>query len=78
MQGQKHNAKKQTKNAKKMQGQKHNATKNKWKLQTKCKNAKKQVQKHTAKQCKTKMQKMQAQTKKVDVKIAKKIRMDAM
>ena len=35
-------------------------------------NAKKQVQKHNAKQCKSKMQKMQAHTKKVDVKTAKK------
>ena len=33
---------------------------------------KKQVQKHNAKQCKSKMQKMQAHTKKVDVKTAKK------
>ena len=71
------------KNAKKMQGQKHNAKKNanykrkchgkntvQKKTNEQCK--KKQVQKHNAKQCKSKMQKMQAHTKKADVKTAKK------
>ena len=92
MQGQKHNAKKNTWKMKTMQGQKHDAKKNthttekckKWKGKNTAqkKNTwtmqKKQVQKHNAKQCKSRMQKMQAHTKKVDVKTANKKNLDAM